>query len=115
MKRISIKNIALFAATALLLNACSGDWLDLEPSDGIGTENALTDLGKLNAARIGMYDGLQGDHTYTQYYTARMIYYGDVRGDDMQAQSAGKRTSPVYEMNYSVGDAPDMLLWKAVW
>ena len=42
MKRISIKNIALFAATALLLNACSGDWLDLEPSDGIGTENALT-------------------------------------------------------------------------
>ena len=25
MKRISIKNIALFAATALLLNACSGD------------------------------------------------------------------------------------------
>ena len=74
MKKISIKNIALFAATLLLFNACTGDWLDLEPSDGIGTQNALTDLGKLNAARIGMYDGLQGDGTYNQYYAARMLY-----------------------------------------
>ena len=108
MKRISIKNIALFAATALLLNACSGDWLDLEPSDGIGTENALTDLGKLNAARVGMYDGLQGDGTYNQYYAARMLYYGDVRGDDMQARVSGKRTAPMYEMRYTATNADDI-------
>ena len=108
MKRISIKNIALFAATTLLLNACSGDWLDLEPSDGIGTENALTDLGKLNAARVGMYDGLQGDGTYNQYYAARMLYYGDVRGDDMQARVSGKRTAPMYEMRYTATNADDI-------
>ena len=76
MKRISIKNIALFAATTLLVNACPRDWLDLEPSDGHGSENALTDLGKLNGARVGLHDGWQGYGTYKQYYAARMLYSG---------------------------------------
>ncbi|PNE24677.1 hypothetical protein BHU16_05720 [Tannerella sp. oral taxon 808] len=107
MKKIAI-NTALFAALMLLFNACSGSWLDLDPSDSIDSGTAISDIGKLKAARIGMYDGLQGDHTYTQYYTARMIYYGDVRGDDMQARESGKRTASLYEMTYVVGNAPDI-------
>ena len=56
----------------------------------------------------GMYDGLQGNSTYTQYYAARMFYYGDVRGDDMQARTQGMRTSSCYEMRYTADDAPNM-------
>lgn len=110
MKKILINKIVLFAATLLLLNACSGDWLDREPSDGIRTDEALTNMGKLEAAYIGMYDGLQGNSTYSEYYAARMIYYGDVRGDDMQAVEAGKRTSSIYEMRYTANDAP--MIWN---
>ncbi len=109
MKKIAI-NTALFAALMLLFNACSGDWLDLEPSDGIDTRTALVNTGKLQAARIGMYDGLQGSSTYSEYYAARMIYYGDVRGDDMQAVEEGKRTSSMYEMRYTAGNA--QMIWN---
>ena len=109
MKKISLKT-TLFVALTLLFSACSGDWLDLGPSDGIRTDEALTNMDKLEAARIGLYDGLQGNSTYSEYYAARMIYYGDVRGDDMQAQTSDNRTSSLYEMRYTANDAP--MIWN---
>ncbi len=88
-----------------ITSSCSHDWLDVEPSDGIPAETAITDLASLNVAKTGLYDGLQGTADYSSYYAARMIYYGDVRGDDMQARTQGKRTSPLYEMRYNANDA----------
>lgn len=92
----------------LLFASCSPEWLNLDPKDGINTESAITDLEGLKAAKVGLYDGLQGNGTYSSYYAARMIYYGDVRGDDMQARAEGRRTSPLYEMKYQANDAPQI-------
>ncbi len=101
--------INIFLGLLLIsIGSCSGDWLNLEPSDSIPADEALVNFAGLNVARIGLYDGLQGTSRYTSYYAARMIYYGDVRGDDMQACESGKRTSVLYEMKYTADDAPNM-------
>lgn len=106
MKKI-YKSIAL-TVTILGLVSCGNDWLDTKPADGIPTSEAITNYNDALTARTGMYDGLQGNSTYTSYYAARMFYYGDVRGEDMQARTQGMRSSSCYEMRYTVDDAPNM-------
>lgn len=93
------------AIAAVGVSSCSNDWLDREPSTSIPTEKAITSYFDLVTAQNGMYDGLQEDQNY---YGARMFYYGDVRGDDMQSTAAGKRVHPLYEMNYTYETAPEM-------
>ncbi|WP_418698035.1 RagB/SusD family nutrient uptake outer membrane protein [Bacteroides sp.] len=106
MKRIY--NILVLAAVTTGLSSCVNDWLDQKPSNGAPTASAITNYNDARTAMYGMYDGLQGNSTYTHYYAARMFYYGDVRGDDMQARTQGMRTSSCYEMRYTVDDAPNM-------
>lgn len=103
-----IYNILAIATVAVSLSSCVNDWLDLDPSNGTPTGTAITNYNDAKTAMYGMYDGLQGNSTYTQYYAARMFYYGDVRGDDMQAREQGMRSSSCYEMRYTVDNAPNM-------
>lgn len=106
MKNI-YKSLAI-AIAVIGLSSCANNWLDLDPGNGIPTGSAITNYNDAKTAMYGMYDGLQGNSTYTQYYSARMFYYGDVRGDDMQARDQGMRSSSCYEMRYTVDDAPNM-------
>lgn len=106
MKKI-YKSFVL-ALTTLTFTACGNDWLDREPADGVETSQAITNYSDAVTAYFGMYDGLQGNSDYTSYYAARMFYYGDVRGDDMQATTQGMRSSSCYEMNYTADNAPNM-------
>ena len=100
------KTFILQMATVLALSSCVNNWLDQTPSNGIPTNQAITNYNDTKTAMYGMYDGLQGNSKYNEYYAARMFYYGDVRGDDMQARDQGMRTSSCYEMRYTVDDAP---------
>ncbi|GAB6008846.1 RagB/SusD family nutrient uptake outer membrane protein [Dysgonomonas reticulitermitis] len=100
--------ILLLAIVAITAASCS-DYLDTKQYTAISTDQAITGYNDAVAALVGMYDGLQGASGRTTYYASRMVYYGDVRGDDMQAQDAGKRTSSCYEMRYSADDAP--VIW----
>ncbi|WP_300877813.1 RagB/SusD family nutrient uptake outer membrane protein [uncultured Bacteroides sp.] len=106
MKRIY--NILALGIITAGLSSCVNNWLDQNPSNGTPTGSAITNYNDARTAMYGMYDGLQGNSDYTQYYAARMFYYGDVRGDDMQARTQGMRTSSCYEMRYTVDDAPNM-------
>ena len=106
MKKIYISLV--FTMATIALTSCVNDWLDLTPSDSIPSNSAITNYNDAKTALYGMYDGLQGNSTYTQYYAARMFYYGDVRGDDMQARTQGMRSSSCYEMKYTIDDAPNM-------
>lgn len=94
--------------SALVLVSCDSDWLNTEPATGINAEGAIVSYIDLQNARTGMYDGIQGTSNKSSYYGARMIYYGDVRGDDMQAQKAGNRSSALYQMDYNADNAPNM-------
>jgi hypothetical protein len=101
----SVIKIFLIAITAMSVASCS-DYLDTKQHTTLSTDEAITNYNDAFAALIGIYDGLQGNSGNVTYYGARMLYYGDVRGDDMQARIAGGRTSPCYEMQYTVDNAP---------
>jgi len=101
-----IYNSLLLLLTVLLVSSCGNDWLDRDPASGTPTESTIVSYENALTARTGMYDGLQGNSSDPTYYAARMIYFGDVRGDDMRAEKQGSRSSSSYEMRYSVDDAP---------
>lgn len=101
-------HILALSTVVIMLSSCVNNWLDTTPSISVPSTTAISNYSDATAALAGMYDGLQGNSTYTHYYAARMFYYGDVRGDDMQARDQGMRTSPCYEMRYTVDDAPNM-------
>lgn len=88
--------------------SCS-DFLDTRQYSSLSSDIAISNISDANAALIGIYDGLQGNSSNTTYYASRMNYYGDVRGDDMQASGSGNRTSSVYEMQYNEDNAP--VIW----
>ena len=109
MKKI-YKSITLVAAI-LSLSSCGNDWLDRKPADGIPSEDAITNYNDALTARTGMYDGIQGNSNATSYYGARMFYYGEVRGEDMQTEKSGSRSQLCYDMTYSTADnAPS--IWQ---
>lgn len=106
-----MKRIYKLLTLSLLLIAttsCGDEWLNTVPSDSVPADEAVTTLKAAEVALTGVYDGLQGNSDRVSYYGARMFYYGDVRGDDMQARTQGKRSSNSYEMRYVEDDAPNM-------
>lgn len=106
MKKI-VKSVLLITAT-LTMTACSNDWLDVNPSDSLPSSSAITSYKDATAALNGIYDAVQGDSDNSEYYARDMFFYGDVRGDDMQARTQGMRSSSLYEMRYTENDAPSI-------
>lgn len=95
----------IFAAMMIFIVGCS-DYLDTQQYAAISSDLAVTNIKDAGAALTGVYDGLQGSSSNSSYYASRMLYYGDVRGDDMQASKSGNRTSSLYEMQYTEDNAP---------
>ena len=89
----------VFTMATIALTSCVIDWLDLTPSDSIPSNSAITNYNDAKTALYGMYDGLQGNSTYTQYYASRMFYYGDVRGDVFLLRTQGLRSSEKNQAN----------------
>lgn len=100
MKNI-FKILSIGIISLSTLTSCSHDWLDLKPSDGLPLDGAIVNAQDAFTALNGVYDGLQEDE---RYYGARMLYYGDVRADDMQGAATGTRTLPFYLMNNTATD-----------
>lgn len=107
MKKIYSSLVAVL--TALILSSCGNSWLNLDPSDSTETSKAIFDYKSAKVALVGIYDGVQGSSSRNTYYAARMLYSGDVRGDDMQARTQGMRSSSSYEMRYNLDNAP--VIW----
>lgn len=103
----NILNVLSLSAVTFACTSCGSDWLDMNPSNGLPTESAITGYKDAVSALNGIYDGLQGNQNDLTYYAAGMFYYGDVRGDDMQARTPGMRSSSYYEMRYTEDDAPE--------
>ena len=96
-----ILHIVTISILSLSVTSCSDSWLDLYPSTSLTSANAVESYSDVYNLLIGAYDGLQGTSSAAAYYGAGFIYYGDVRGDDMQARASGMRVSNTYEMQYS--------------
>ena len=80
-----------------LTASCGNDWLDVESSTKIPTETAIQNLDDVEYSLNGIYDVMRS----TNYYSGRMIYYGDVTGDDAQSIKTGKRTTSYYMLDYT--------------
>lgn len=106
-----MRKINILLAIILLLttvSSCGDSWLNTVPSDSMPADEAITTYKAADVALTGVYDGLQGSSSRLGYYAARMFYYGDVRGDDMQARTQGMRSSSLYELRYTEDNAPNM-------
>lgn len=108
MKTKQIYKSIAFSLSMFVFASCGNDWLNTVPSDSVPADDAITTYKAATVALTGIYDGLQGSSNRVSYYGARMFYYGDVRGDDMQARTQGMRSSTCYEMRYTADNAPDM-------
>lgn len=110
MKNIIYK--VLVGATLVAgLSSCVNNWLDVEPGNQVEAGEAVTTSADLSSVRAGMYQMIKGTSDFDDYYAARMFYYGEVRGDDMQSDKSGSRSQLCYNMTYSTADnAPE--IWQ---
>jgi hypothetical protein len=90
----------------LILISCNEDWLDLKPTTQVLSQEAIKNLVDADYAVNGIYSTLQS----YEYYGARMQYYADVTGDDMQATGTNKRSSQYYMMVSTTDDS-----YRSLW
>ena len=91
-----------FALLLLATASCGNDWLDLEPSTSVDTETSIKGLSEIEFTLNGIYSTMQSSDAYS----GRLVYYGDVTGDDMQAVSSTKRTGNYYRFNFTKDSGP---------
>lgn len=82
--------------------SCGNDWLDLEPSTKVPSASAIKSLSDVEYSLNGIYNEVRK----SDYYSGRMMYYGDVTGDDAQAIKSGKRTFSYYQLDYTKDSGP---------
>ncbi|MGL4292398.1 MAG: RagB/SusD family nutrient uptake outer membrane protein [Bacteroidales bacterium] len=95
---------AAIMSAALGFSSCSADWLNLNPSTSVTSPDAIRTLQDAQIALNGVYR-IAASHSY---YGDNYLYYGDCRGEDVQAymsKGAGRRVSPYYEFNVTADDA----------
>ncbi len=88
------KILYILAILPILSISCSKDWVDLKPTTKVVSTEAIKNLVDADYAINGIYSTFQS----YEYYGARMQYYADVTGDDMQATGTNKRSSQFYMM-----------------
>lgn len=87
-------------AVAVGLSSCGNDWLDLEPSTSVKTD--VKTVSDVEFTLNGIYSTMQSSDAYS----GRLVYYGDVTGDDIQAVSSTKRTANAYLYAFTKSNAP---------
>ena len=88
--------------TLLVATSCGNDWLDRSPSTAVETEKSIKQLSDIEFSLNGIYSTMQDPYAYS----GRLVYYGDVTGDDMQAVSSTKRTGGYYDFRFSRDTGP---------
>jgi len=100
------KILYILITVPLIFISCSKDWVDLKPTTQVLSNEAIKNILDAEYAINGIYSTFQS----SEYYGARMQYYADVTGDDMQATGTNKRASAYYMM-YTTPIMYILLLW----
>ena len=96
------RNIFIALGIIFCAVSCGNGWLELEPSTAINTDEAVKTLKEVEFTMNGIYDIMRS----SDLYSGRMMYYGDVTGDDMQAVSSSKRTGNYYRFSFTRDNGP---------
>ena len=104
MKSIkNIRNILIFAAFSIFLSSCGNEWLDVYPSNRIETGKSIANIDDARSAIYGVYYQMQR----SSYYGGRMMWFGDVRGDDMRHHGNSSTRSGIwYRYEHNEGNVP---------
>ena len=94
--------ITVIISFLIFLSGCN-DWIDKsQPTTSVETEKAITSAKDAKYVLNGIYSNIRG----YEYYGARYIYYGDVKGEDMQSYKTSSRTANYYLFTYNDSNAP---------
>lgn len=99
---MKLSNYILIGTVLLTATSCGDEWLNLEPSTSIDTDTSINILSDVEFTLNGIYSDMQASDAYS----GRLVYYGDVTGDDMQAVSATKRTGNYYSFQFNKDNGP---------
>ncbi len=99
---MKILKYILLGAAITITSSCGESWLDLEPSTQIPTDTAIQNLSHVEYSLNSIYNVMRNAY----YYSGRMTYYGDVTGDDVQANGLTKRTANYYLMGMTRDTGP---------
>ena len=100
--------IFLFTAMMFCLSSCGNDWLDTYPSNRIETTLAIATIDDARSAIHGVYFQIQRG----EYGGGRMIWHGDVTGDDMRTHGNNiTRSGATYRYEYNEVSVPSAL-WE---
>ncbi len=93
----------LFPVCCLFFTACGNAWLDdLEPNTYVESSKSIKNDIDAEYALHGIMVHLRN----YEYYGARMTFYADAKGDDMQANGNSKRVAKYYLFTFSREDSP---------
>lgn len=95
-----IYKYVMMGIVAISMSSCGNDWLDLDPSTSVPTK--VTSKSEVDATLNGIYSTMQSPYAYS----GRLVYYGDMTGDDMQAVSSTKRTASAYLYGFTKSNVP---------
>ncbi|WP_101690354.1 RagB/SusD family nutrient uptake outer membrane protein [Dysgonomonas massiliensis] len=97
------KIILLLIIGTCIFSSCGDSWLDKStPSTSDESSKVITSAREAQYALNGIYFIMRK----YEYYGARYTYYGDVTGEDMQANGDTKRASNYYLFNFNKENAP---------
>jgi len=107
MKTI-IRNILICTTIVIFTASCGNDWLDLYPTNRIETNIAIRTVADARAAMNGVYWQIQR----STYYGGRMIWHGDIKGDDMRTWGASSTRSGVTYRYDATPQTVNSALWN---
>lgn len=99
---MKIQRYIALGAILLVMTSCGNDWLTLEPSTSMQSDDAIKELRDVKFTLKGVYNVMQNAYAYS----GRLVYYADATGDDMQATSVTKRTANCYLFNFTKDFSP---------
>lgn len=104
--RKSIYSLLVGVTVMTSMSSCLNNWLDVTPTDRVeDTPDAIKTSSDLASIRAGLYSALKGTSTLNDYYGHDMFLFGDVHGEDLQANTRGNNSSRgklYYEMTYTI-------------
>ncbi|MBO5700687.1 MAG: RagB/SusD family nutrient uptake outer membrane protein [Bacteroidales bacterium] len=106
MKKL-ILNLAIAAGLVTGLASCEG-FLDKVPTDSVVSESAMVTMDDAKVAVNGLYTDLKT----TSMYGSNMVYFGDMRGDNIYPRQLSGTGDAIYRFNFAAGQNNYFGMWQ---
>lgn len=102
-----IANIAIAAGVLVGMSSCE-DFLDKVPTDSVVAESAMVTMDDAKVAVNGLYTDLKT----TSMYGSNMVFFGDMRGDNIYPLKLSGTGDVIYKFNFAPGQNNYFGMWQ---